>query len=330
MMRALAGILFVCAACGVGPFDDAPGGRDNLPTRAAGPYGKTEIDFDTPADEPYVLEDISTSMLDPTPLAREDGGFRIWFTREQPDDGSAAIWYAELPDVHAVPDVPPQLALEPGEPWEANFVGEPSVVDLGGGHLALFYRGGPADAPAIGRADSSDDGQSWQKSSGNPILEAAASPAGALLTDSIAIYFVDPDAPGIHAATSRDGLTFERLPAPVIEPRPELQGAFDTRAVFDPYALVTPTLDEVEPVQVGLFFTGTRPGADPGTLLDAIGYAGSYDGISFTRFFGSDPVLDPGPPSEGGPGVIPVAAGGVLFFHELKQTRYRIGAALHP
>ena len=41
-------------------------------------------------------------------------------------------------------------------------------------------------------------------------------------------------------------------------------------------------------------------------------------------------MLEPGPPSDGGAGVISVAAGGVLFFHELKQTRYRIGAALHP
>jgi len=327
-MRALLAIC-LCAACGVGPFDDAPGGRDNLPTRAAGPYGKTEIDFDTPADEPYVLEDITVDLRDPAPLARDDGGFRIWFTRGDPDDGSAAIWYAELPDVRSVPDVPPQLALAASEPWEADFVGEPSVLDLGGGHLVLYYRGGPADAPSIGRADSMDDGASWQKSAQNPLLDGA-SPAGALLADGTALYFVDPAAPGIHAATSADGVAFDRLPEPVIEPRPELTDAFDTRAVFDPYALVTATLDDSEPVHVGLFFTGTRRGADPGTLLDAIGYAGSYDGITFTRFFGAEPVLEPGPPSEGGAGVISVAAGGVLFFHELKLTRYRIGAALHP
>ena len=68
------------AACGLGPFDDAPGGRDNLPTRAAGPYGKTEIDFATPADEPYVLFEVTANYRDPAPLARDDGGFRIWFT----------------------------------------------------------------------------------------------------------------------------------------------------------------------------------------------------------------------------------------------------------
>jgi hypothetical protein len=328
-MRALA-LLSLLAACGVGPFDDAPGGRDNLPTRAAGPYGKTEIDFDTPADEPYLLADIRSHMRDPSPLARAGGGLRVWFTRQEPEDGSAAIFYAELPDVHAVPDVPPALALAPSEPWEDSFVGEPSIVDLGGDHLVLYYRGGADDAPAIGRADSTDGGASWTKSGDNPVLEGASSPAGAQLTDGTALYFIDPTSPGIHGATSADGVAFTRLPAPVVEARPGLEDAFDELAVADPVALVTATLDPDEPVQVGLFFTGTRRGADPGTLVDSIGYAGSYDGIRFERFFGAEPVLDEGPPSEGGPGVIPVAAGGVMLFHELVQTRYRIGAALHP
>jgi hypothetical protein len=327
-MRTL-GFLALVAACGVGPFDDEPGGRDNLPTRAAGPYDKTEIDFDTPADEPYVVADIAANVRDPSPLARSGGGFRLWYTREDPAEGSAEIWYAELPDVHSVPDVPARLALAADAAWEEGFVGEPSVVDLGGGHLVLYYRGGIA-APAVGRADSTDDGASWQKHAGNPLLDGALSPAAALLTDTTMLYFLDPDSPGIQLANAPDGVEFSRRPKPVIETRPGLPEAFDTLAVADPFALVTATLDADEPVHVGLFFTGTRPGADPGTLIDAIGYAGSYDGLSFDRFFGADPVLEAGPPSDGGAGVISVAAGGVLFFHELKQTRYRIGAALHP
>lgn len=322
-------LLALLTACGLGPFEDEPGGRDNLPTRAAGPYGKTELDFDTPADEPYVLADITANLRDPSPLGRPDGGFRIWYTQEEPDHTAAAIGYAELPDVHSVPDVPARLALAADQDWEEGYVAEPSVVDLGGGHLVLYYRGGLA-APAIGRADSTDDGASWQKHAGNPVLEGAITPAAALLTDTTAIYFVDPAAPGIQAATADDGLAFARAAAPVVEARPGLPEAFDEIAVGDPYALVTDTLDDAEPVHVGLFFTGTSPGGEPGTTIDAIGYAGSYDGLSFTRFFAADAVLEPGPPSDGGPGVISVAAGGVLFFHELKQTRYRIGAALHP
>jgi hypothetical protein len=329
MRAALLLALTVAAACGLGPFDDEPGGRDNLPTRAAGPYDKPEIDFATPADEPYVLADITANLRDPSPLNRAGGGFRIWYTREDPDDDSGEVWYAELPDVHSVPDVPAHLALSPDAAWEGEFVGEPSVVDLGGGRLVMYYRGG-LDAPAIGRADSSDDGQSWQKHAGNPVLAGATSPAAALLADTTILYFVDPELPGIHAATATDGVAFERETAPVVSARPALADAFDTRRVGDPFALVTATRDAAEPVHVGLFFTGTRPGGEPGTLLDAIGYAASYDGRSFDRFFGVEPVLEGGPPSDGGAGVISVAAGGVLFFHELVQTRYRIGAALHP
>jgi hypothetical protein len=322
--------LALAAACGLGPFDDQPGGRDNLPTRAAGPYAKPEIDFATPADEPYVLYEVTANYLDPTPLARDGGGFRVWFTRGDPDDGSAEIWYAELPDVHALPDVAPRGAVAPDAGWEESFVGEPAVVDLGGGHLVLYYRGGTL-APAIGRADSVDNGGSWQKHPANPILEGATSPAAALLAGGeTALYFMSPDRPGIHAAIGDDGVAFNRLPDPIIEARPALEDAFDELAVADPFALVTDTLDEAEPVHVGLFFSGTRPGGEPGVLVDAIGYAGSYDGRAFTRFFGPDPVLEAGPPSEAGPGVISVAAGGVLFFHEPKQNRYRIGAAVHP
>jgi hypothetical protein len=321
--------LALLAACGLGPFDDAPGGRDNLPTRAAGPYGKTEIDFATPADEPYVLFEVTANYRDPSPLPRADGGFRIWFTREESDGSSAEIWYAELPDVHALPDLPPQAAMGPDAEWEELFVGEPTVLDLGGDRLILYYRGG-VSAPAIGRADSDDGGVTWTKRADNPILEGATSPAAALLSDEIVLYFMDPAAPGIHAVTSGDGASFDRLPEPIIAARPQLEDAFDEIAVGDPFALVTPTLDDTEPFHVGLFFRGTRPGGEAGELVDAIGYAGSYDGLAFDRFFGPEPVLDGGPPSEGGPGVISVAAGGVLFFHEPKQNRHRIGAALHP
>jgi len=328
-MRALLLIASLATACGLAPFDDEPGGRDNLPTRAAGPYDKTEIDFDTPADEPYVLADITANIRDPAPMARDGGGFRIWYTRADPDLGEAEIWYAELPDVHSVPDLAPALALAPSEDWEQGFVGEPALIDLGGGHLVLYYRGG-VDLPAIGRADSTDDGASWQKQAANPLIERATSPGAAQLSGVTALYFVDPEAPGIQAATGPDGVNFTRAPAAIIEPRPDLLDAFDALAVFDPFAVVTPTLDSAQPLHIGLFFAGTRRGADPGTFVDSIGYAGSYDGLSFIRFFGPDPVLEAGPPSEGGVGVIPVAAGGVLFFHELKQTRFRIGAALHP
>jgi hypothetical protein len=327
-MRAALIPISLLTACGLGTFDDQPGGRDNLPTRAAGPYTKLEIDFDTPADEPFVLFEVTAHYRDPSPLARTGGGFRIWFARQDADSEESEIWYAELPDVHGVPDVPPRLAVAADQEWEAGHVREPSVLDLGGGHLVMYYRGG-ADDPAIGRADSIDDGATWTKQAESPILDGAASPSAAALPGGHAVYFVSPGQPGIRVATG-DPLVAE--PEPIIAPRPDLAESFDALRVDEPYALVTRTLDAtgVDQFHVGLFFVGTRRGPNEGELIDSIGYAGSYDGLSFDRFFGPDPVLDPGLPGEGAPGVIQVAAGGVLFFHESRQNRFRIGAAAHP
>src|SRR5690606_15744145 len=137
---------------------------------------------------------------------------------------------------------------------------------------------------------------------------------------------------GIRVATSDDGVAFQQRGEPVVTPRPGLPEAFDPDALTDPFALVTPTRDDsgVDRVHVGLFFAGQRPGEDPGEVLTSIGYAGSYDGLTFERFFGAAPVLDGRPPAEGGPAVMREGAGAILFFDEPRQARDRIGAAVHP
>ena len=329
LAAALAALLL--AGCGLGPFDDAPGGRDNLPTRAAGPYRKLEIDFDTPADEPYVLYENPAHYRDPSPLARDDGGLRVWFTREVIDTGETSIWYAELPGLHELPDRAPAPALLADADWEEGLVAEPCVLDLGGGHLVLYYRGGVTE-PAIGRADSRDGGATWDKHPANPLLTAAAGPAAAVLPEGVVLYHTSPGRPGILRATSADGIQFERADGPVIEPRPGPGDAFDPLAVTDPFALATATLDTTgaEPVHVGLFFAGIRPDEEEGETVSAIGYAGSHDGAAFERFLGEGPILAVAPPSEGGPAVLLVPAGGILLFHEPRQNRFRIAAAVHP
>jgi hypothetical protein len=324
------------AGCGVGPFDDAPGGRDNLPTRAAGPYRKLEIDFDTPADEPYVVVDRRAHVRDPAPLARDDGGVRLWFTRAEIDsDGAsdtAEIWVAGVPSIVSLPDEAPSRALAADAAWEEDVVAEPSVVDLGEDHLVLYYRGGAA-VPAVGRADSSDGGATWTKHPDNPLLAGARSPTAAFLPGgTVLLYYTAPGTPGILAAASDDdGVTFDPL-GPVITPRPDLDEAFDADAVGDPFALVTIPLDSTgaDQVHIGLFFTGTRPPTTGDDPVVSIGYAASYDGRTFARFLGPDPVLAGGPPSELGPAVLLVPAGGVLFFHEARQNRDRLAVSVHP
>jgi hypothetical protein len=323
--------LLLATACGLGPFEDAPGGRDNLPTRAAGPYQKLEIDFDTPADEPYVLYEGPAHYRDPAPLPRTGGGIRIWFTRQGIDSDEAAIWVAELPDIRELPDRAPAPALEADAAWEEGFVAEPSILDLGGGHLVLYYRGG-VSVPAIGRADSVDGGSTWDKHPQNPVLTGAAGPAAAALPGGIALYHTSPARPGIQLAQSEDGVAFDILTEPVVEPRPGVAGAFDPLEVADPFALTTEPIDHTGAAQihVGLFFAGARPGEDPGETIHAIGYAGSHGGEVFERFLGNDPILAGGPPSERGPAVLLVPAGGILFFHEARLNRDRIAAAVHP
>ena len=52
-MRALGiGAALLAGGCGLGIVDNTSGGGDNLPTLGAGPYGRLELDFATPADEP--------------------------------------------------------------------------------------------------------------------------------------------------------------------------------------------------------------------------------------------------------------------------------------
>lgn len=334
LLRALL-LLLLAAGCGVGPFDDVPGGRDNLPTRAAGPYSKLEIDFDTPADEPYVVVDRRAHVRDPAPLARDDGGVRLWFTHSPiASDGSsdtADIWVTELPDLHELPDLAPELAVAADADWEEGFIAEPSVVDLGDDHLVLYYRGGRA-APAIGRADSTDGGATWDKHPDNPLLPDALTPAAAALPDGrVILFYTRPGATdAILAADSDDGVAFAPRADPVITPRPDLAEAFDADAVGDPFALVTVPLDASDTVHIGLFFTGTRPPRTGDEPVTSIGYAGSFDGRTFARFLGPEPILAGGPPSEAGPAALLVPAGGVLFFQEAPQNRDRVAAAVHP
>ena len=150
------------------------------------------------------------------------------------------------------------------------------------------------------------------------------------------LYFTRPlpgGGSGIFAASSSDGVDFEVSAAPVVAARPDLDGAFDGIAVGDPFALVTPTLDSggSEPAQIGLFFTGTAANPDDSSMpRTAIGYAGSYDGQVFDRFFGADPVLDGGRASTTGPGVLRAPTRGTMLFTEPKQGRRAIAVAVTP
>ena len=68
-------VMCVGAGCGLGLFQEESGGALNLPTQGTGPYDKPDVNFDTPADEPYVVVDSRASLEEPTVLVG-DNGFR--------------------------------------------------------------------------------------------------------------------------------------------------------------------------------------------------------------------------------------------------------------
>lgn len=313
-------------ACGLGWTGERSGGAANLPTAAAGPYHRVPFDFDSPINEPYVLDDRAFSLEQPTALPRAAGGVRVWFGRVDPVTGAAAIAYAELPGLHDLPAVGPVVVLEATEPWERGRVTAPSVVDLGGGALALFYEGGAPDEPAIGRADSDDGGATWRKWAGNPVVAGVRAPGVAQLDGRWWLYAVEPGGRAIVRADSDDGLQWTPAERPAIEPRPGVDGAFDAYAVTDPHPLVRRTA--AGRAVHGLFFAGAdRPGED-GRV--AIGYAGSFDADTWERFAGADPVLRSFGPPAAAPAAVVDGTSGILLFEERSAGRGRIAAAIHP
>jgi len=318
-----AALLLVTSGWGLGLFEPESGGCDNLPTLGAGPYGKPQVDFDTLADEPHVVDDSRASLVDPAALERDDGGFRLWYGREADNSvGESEIWYAEIPSITDLPDVASHVLMTATQPWEEGRVAAPSITALSDGGLVMYYEGGVA-APAIGRAESADDGQSWTKSSDNPVLTGAAEPSAVEHGGIWALYFTVPGESGIHRAESTDGLDWLVDDEPVILPRPDLAEAFDSVSVSDPAAIVR--LTPAGQAHYGMFFNG-RTGDD----VAAIGFAGSFDGVSWERFGGPDPVLHPVAPEEHGPAVVLRSAQGFLFFHQQRLSRQRITVAVHP
>ncbi len=315
------------AGCGFGLWEEDPGGAVNLPIAAAGPYGRLARDSETPAEEPFLIADRLGVYRDPAALPRADGGVRLWFGMDlEADPAGSRIGRAELPSLHDLPDVAPTVALAPLEAWEGDRLAAPAVIELGGGRLVMFYEGG--DAPAIGRADSDDDGATWQRQSA-PVLVDAAAPTVALVDDELVLFVTVPGRVGIFRtdafAIDPPGLTPTLRVEPVVVPRPGVAEAFDAAAVFDPFILV-----EVTPtgrLLWNLWFAGAAEVTDAGPPATSIGHAGSFDGEGWARLPGPDPMLSR---PAGGPSVLLYGPSAVMFFHEDQRLRLGVAAATHP
>ncbi len=317
-------LVYTLSGCALGLFDEDGRDIDGLPTQGVGPYGKPDIDFDTPADEPYVLTDRQASLWNPSALLRADGGFRIWYGREDVNApaGESDIWMFGLADILELPDEVEQPVLSPGEAWEQGRVASPSVLDRGDGRLVMFYEGGIAN-PGIGRADSTDGGITWQKHPQNPIVENAVGPGVAELEGEWFMFYTIPGRSGIFLADSTDGETWTARDAAVIQPRTQLRLAFDNHAVSAPFPVVERT--PAGQRHFGLFFNGENVDGDV-----SIGYAGSFDGEVWHSFSVEEPIVDGSAPPEFGPTVVRTPARAIMFFSEARQGRQRITVATHP
>jgi len=326
--RALAAIMAVATGCGLGLTEERSGGADNLPTLGAGPYRRLPSEFETPINEPFLIENLRESFEDPSALPRDDGGFRLWFGHldlSGPDPASQ-IWYAELAVLTDGAVVGPEPALAATELWEAGRVAAPHVLDLGGGQLVMFYEAGDPADPAIGRADSDDGGGSWRKFTGNPVVTGLGSPTAVVIDGSWWMFGTSPTQPGIFRADSADGLDWNLAVAPVLDARPEVEGAFDRFDVGDPFAVAFRS--RADQVFYGLFFNGADgPNEDSDV---AVGYAGSFDTETWDRFQGIEPVLITRELAVQGPTVVIEPTRGVMFFTEVSAGRGKIAAATHP
>ena len=159
------------------------------------------------------------------------------------------------------------------------------------------------------------------------MIELAQSPALAVSQErGWLILFDRPGQGAIFAARSADGANFAEDEQAAIVPRPEDAEAFDTERVLKPSLSLTRT--DAGREHYALWFNGIYLASSEERL--AVGYAASFDGLTWQRFFGNQAVLDATLPDESGPAGLALAARSFLFFAEERNGRQRITAAIHP
>jgi len=131
------------------------------------------------------------------------------------------------------------------------------------------------------------------------------------------VYFTRSDAPGIFLARSTDGVTFQPEPDPVLLPGT----SFDAAAVTGPAVARAVS----ERFHLSLFYTGAA--ADGAR---SVGYAASFDGVTFVRPDDDRPVLQHGARGERDPAVLLTAAQALMFYADDDNGRLGIAAATSP
>ena len=322
MHRLLAlALALTTAACGFGLADDTSGGRDDLPLSGAGPFKKLEADDTTAADEPWVAVDPVLELTEAALTTRPGGGQVVYVTRESAAEpaGDTSIWRAELPDVRELP-TPFVEVMIADRTWEEGRVGAPAFIREGE-TLVMFYAAG---VDSVGRADSIDGGLTWTKWPA-PLLTGITSPAIGYDGATWLLAFVDATG-AIGLARSVDGHDFTRDAAPILAPRTDDVKAFDHVGVAAP-ALAW-LVEGTGRGHWALWYAGIEESPAEGERpLYAIGYAASWDGVSWSRLPGNRPIAA-APASE--PAVVLDGNHGVMAYTAPSGRRQAIGLAVTP
>lgn len=197
-----------------------------------------------------------------------------------PFDPMAAVWRVE-------PE--PQLSRGVDGSWDDSDVLNPSVVRVGG-EFYNFYSGFDGNTWRTGLATSTD-GVTWQKHPANPVLEPdSASWEGDYIAANGTVaqgtygflhwYQAGPrNGTQIGLARSADGITWEKLPEPVMERGPA--GSWDESALGDPYVFGCGDI-------YYLYYLGQNSFG-----VQRIGVARSSDGVTWQKSH-LNPLLEPG------------------------------------
>lgn len=302
MRRAWAWAVAAGALAGCAVQSGPEGGAADLPNAGILPFVVAE--GDAPIDAK------GKSYTRPWALPLPGGGYRAWIA-EAEAKGPERIIAVDAPDAVTWSLEGAAVALSPSEAWEAGSVSAP-CVRLDAGAWAMWYVGG--GGAGIGIAVSAD-GAAWTRGPSNPIFtpqgweaEGAGLDAPSVVSDgqTYRMYYLGGGGAGVGVAVSGDGLHWERLGA-----GPVLAATGDPgdgtvpwdRDALTGLSVIRDTTSADRPLY--RLWYGAARRKQSGDLEEAIGYAGSFDGLAFTRmeanpvifaagYGSSDPWIVPG------------------------------------
>lgn len=253
------------ASCGTGA--SPAGGDQNLPNAQAGPFRVLRAS-ETAGRAPFVIEK-SAPWEAPAALDTDDDPATMGVTFYVSWGTPRSISRFDSSDGLSVKQGATRI-LQGTDPWEGSTgVAHPTVIRAGA-EVWMYY----AAAGCIGRAVSTDNGQTFSKPQPQPVLCGAGGPeweGGAVTAPSVfrghdGRYHLLYEANGaIGEAVSGDGVSFVRsgggplltaFAAEPLAPGAESDDVFDSAAVGEPFGMID-TSELGRPITL-VYYTATN------------------------------------------------------------------------